>query len=242
VHAAWAPDGRRIAFFRSAALQPTTLVVLDTVGGKSRTYALTMTNLGRPMWHPGGERIALHEETGRVGVFELDLRTGDIKQILGATNAYEYSPDGEHIVYRRTASGGRPNSIVQRHLITGEEHVMYVGPGGFDLASDGKSFLLYTRNNSSLWMAPVGGPARLVIAGIKAPDHHFALSDDGRFAYFSTSDPWEVWRVSTEGGTPEPLGFNVACIERLTLSPDGRSVTVNGGCASGQAVMWRVAS
>lgn len=239
VHASWAPDSRRIAFIRLAALQPTTLVVLDIDDGRSRAYPLTKTNLGRPMWHPGGERIALHEESGQVGVFELDLRTGEMKQILGRTNAYEYLPDGEHIAYRRNATAGQPNAIVQRHLVTGDEKVMYVGPGGFDLASDGKSLLIYTRNNSSLWVAPVGGQARLVLAGIKASDHHFALSHDGRYAYFSTRGPWDVWRVSIEGGTPEPLGFNVGCIERLALRPDGRSIAVNGGCATGQVVMWR---
>lgn len=238
VHATWAPDSRRIAFLRSAALQPTTLVVLDTENGTSRRYGLTMTNLGRPVWHPGGERLAIHEETGQVGAFELDLRTGAMKQILGPTNAYQYAPDGDHIVYRRRPAGGLPNAIVKRHLSTGEESVLYNGPGGFRFAPDGKSFLLYTRNNASLWHAPVGGQPRLVFGGIKAPANEFALSHDGRTAYFVTTDPWEVWRVPMAGGDPEAMGVNVPSNEHISLSPDGRKMAVSGGSASGEVVVW----
>lgn len=236
-HPTWAPDSRRIAFFPMPPLGLESLIVRDTHSGQSRSYELPIRNLGRPVWHPGGERVAIHEETGQVGVFELDLRTGVIKQILGPTNAYEYAPDGEHIVYRRGPRNGLPNALVKRHLTTGEEEVMYVGPGGFDLASDGKSFLTYTRNNSSLWMAPVGGQPRLVLGRIKNSAHLFALSDDGKYVYFSTRDPWEVWRVSTAGGTPEPIGIKVPMLEHMSLSPDGRSIAVSGGLPTTHVVV-----
>jgi hypothetical protein len=161
-----------------------------------------------------------------------------MKQVLGPTNAYQYAPDGQHIVYRRRAAAGQPNAIVQRHLSTGVETVLYTGPGGFIFGSDGKSFLLYTRNNASLWSAPVGGQPRLVFGGIKAPANEFALSHDGRTAYFATREPWEVWRVPMAGGVPEAMGVNVAGNEHISLSPDGKNLAVSGGSATGEVLVW----
>jgi Tol biopolymer transport system component len=239
--ATWAPDGKRIVFFRVAPMQRTAVVVMDAANGKARAYEVPIQNLERPFWHPNGLKIGMlgRDAKNQDGVFELDLSSGRTVQILGATLAAEFAPDGD-LVYRRAQMADSPTVIAKRHVATGAETVVYTGPGGFDMTADSKTFLLNTRNNNSLWIAPAGGEARLLVGGIKNSANEFALRDDARYAYYVTTSPWQLWRVPQNGAEAQRVGdISLEGIDHVSVKPDGSAVALSGGVVSLEVRMWQ---
>jgi len=239
--ATWAPDGKRIVFIRVAPMQRASVVVMEAAGGNVREYEVPVQNIERPFWHPNGSKIGMlgRDAKNQNGVFELDLSSGRTVQIFGATLAAEYAPDGD-LVYRRAQTADSPTAIAKRNLVTGAEFVVYTGPGGFDMTADGKTFLLNTRNNSSLWMASAGGEPRLLVGGIKNSANEFAIRDDGRYAYYVTTSPWHLWRVPQNGGEPRRVGdFSLEGIDHVSVRPDGSAVALSGGVASLEVRVWQ---
>jgi len=110
LHAAWSPDGKRIAFLGSDAAAGVGQYVVDVGPGGARSGGLTPRRIGTSrgdlgnsgadiQWSPDGTKLAVISEAGDVVAIEPD---GSGSRVL-AKQAYNprWSPDGRHIAFHR---------------------------------------------------------------------------------------------------------------------------------------------
>jgi hypothetical protein len=100
-HAAWSPDGRRIAFDRATSTGPSSVMVM-AADGSAQTF---LADGSDPTWSPDGSRIAF-ERSADIWVMNAD---GSNQQALVHSGADElepaWSPVGDQIVFMTTADG-----------------------------------------------------------------------------------------------------------------------------------------
>jgi len=246
LHGTWSPAGDRIAFVRSAPMTRLELAVQHVVSGRTDVIPMPIWNLERPTWHPDGKRIIIlgHDAEHQECAFEIDLETGGVNRITDRTVYATYTPDGQYLLYQRPRSGDVPAALVRRKVSDGSEDVILTQPGAWLLSHDGRRLLLYRgrATPASLFVMPAaGGERRLVLGDIEDSVAEFAISADGRYAYYVTgrsSDRMDVWRVAIDGGQPERLGVSLPVINHLSANPDGSSLAISGGSARFETWVW----
>lgn len=188
--AAWAPDGRLLAYTTGDAVR-----VLDTkteadrvVWAAPRQAARLMVS-GRLSWASGSEIAAAIGSPGSARLRVIDVITGETRTLparfQGISDAL-VSPDGAAaavLPYSRTDCS-RELAIVD--LRTGRAHPVTpqcVSPGGFDWSPDGErllftNFAAFIDHEASLWSAPADGGAatELLSAGSIGADRLAGVS------------------------------------------------------------------
>ena len=245
LHGTWSPKGDRIAFVRSTPMARLELAVQHIATGRTDGIPMPIRNLERPTWHPDGRRIVILGTDGQQqGAFEVDLGTSKVSPLLDRTVYATYSPDGQYLLYHRPRTDQGPAAIVRRRLRDGVEEVVARQPGAWLPLPDGHRLLQYrgraTPASMSL-MSLDGGNPRVILEDIADTVPEFAVSADGRHAYYVTgrdSALMDVWRVAIDGGPPERLGVSLPQIKHLSANPDGSSLAISGGVARFETWVW----
>ncbi len=240
----WSPDGKRLAYLITgpgSQGMPSAIVVLP-IGGtsKEQKIPLKLSLQWSLRWHPDGRSLIVRGSNGQEeGLFRVDVATGDERFLLpskySSLGGVDYAPDGASVFYASDDPGGKGRILRARDLKTGQDkEVAHDSMFDFSLSPDGRR-ILYMRPGSPqrLVIVPAGGGTARVLVAAKEGDAitAFAWTPDARQVVFAKSNgPTQassfkagMWRVSAEGGEPQPLDLMAEGVLRsLRVHPDGR--------------------
>ncbi|MBP2647138.1 MAG: hypothetical protein H6Q77_762 [Gemmatimonadetes bacterium] len=219
--AAWAPDGRRVAYVRKD-----TLYVQSIDGGDARVigYYNSMYALA---WSPDGKRIA--------------FAAGNSKFAISDLSAFGTTGPSEILVV--PADGGRPVAVTD----LGSQNVSPAwAPDSrrllFVSDRDGPRDVYVVRLGSS--GAPAGPATRLTVG---LSPHSISLSADGRrLAYSAFEQRSNIWAMPISPGIPLsqsaaiPVTTGSQFIEDMSVSGDGKRLYFDSG-REGNADIYRMA-
>ncbi len=105
----WSPDGKRIAFFDTAPGKPWRIYLISADGGTPEPLLNEQRNEMDPNWSPDGNSLIFSyfpifekAPAEKLGVFEVDLRTRNMKKLPGSDGLWvpRWSLDGRYVVAR----------------------------------------------------------------------------------------------------------------------------------------------
>ena len=246
ISAAWAPDGRTIAYVLGDS------VYVRAADGHSRFLA-RIPEASLCQWSPGGDLLACtsgNSYYSRVGhlfgnlspsrimvVRVSDGATGTLTDSVSINQSPVWSRDGKWVYFVssrlgprdiyaiRVAGSGRASGIPQR-LTTG------LGAHTISLSADGRriAYDLYiaTSNVWSLPFPPNGAKqaaATPITTGTQVIESEFVTAD-GKWLYYASdvSGNADLYRQRLPNGEPEQLTTDSSDDFSPALSPDGREV------------------
>jgi len=240
----WSPDGSLITFISGLAGGPE-LWSVSPDGGFPTRLTVEMGGarfLGsqNPRWSPDGKWIAyISEKTGAAEVWLWERASGVSTQLtrLGANiSGMSWSPDSSMIVVSSSRRG--VFDIYTTRVATGEtkrltNDAFYSVYPAF--TPDGQHIIFVRLNDAwtdhDVTLMSLDGNERRVIARDQDMfDYHFGqtfgyplVSPDGATVVFRSyrNGYFNYWRVSINGGEPQPLAPENADQSDATWSPDG---------------------
>jgi Tol biopolymer transport system component len=184
--------------------------------------------------------IAAQSQAGQSAqrLYRIDAQTGETSEVATAQGVDPQSVDGSTLFFMRT---GWPKSpvdagwtLMAQSLPTGAEREIFrdnpPGHMSMRLSSDGQRIAVLSRRSPGerlLVMSESGQDLREVFqpAGGR-PILDFALSADGRYVIFSTSNKqagdWELWRAPVEGGALGKIALTMPRMRLFSMHPDGK--------------------
>jgi Tol biopolymer transport system component len=236
---AWSTDSQRIIFapYGEPFAPYGNLLEININGGKPRPLMFAQDAF-QPAIAPRGERLAYVRAQNTVNIWRADLGSGFSRKLLAPTTreqlSPDISPDGKRIVFESNRSGFQEvwtanadgSDAVQLsnfHAITGTPHW---SPDGQQIVFDSRGpagpalFLVDPKTALPKQIATNGLPASVP-----------SWSTDGKWIYFRAgplpSSPEGLYRVATQGGTPQLLSRTVGY--NVQQSKDGRVLYLFSG-------------
>jgi dipeptidyl aminopeptidase/acylaminoacyl peptidase len=203
----WSPDGRRLAFLRSAEKdgkpQPPQIHLMERAGGEARSITDLAKGASAPVWSPDGRTLAF---TSATNAKDLEARAKESRPEREA----ERESDVRVItkaVYRWNDRGyvdfARPS------------HVWTVGvPSGGEAAPPPRQVTSGAfQEEEPVWSAD---GARILFTSTRVAEPYYEASDDDLFA------------VAADGGAPALVTGIDGAIGAAAPSPDGRRIAFRG--------------
>jgi Tol biopolymer transport system component len=228
VSAAFAPDGKRIAFASSRS-GPLEIWVSDASGGNPMQLTNIAAYCGSPQWSPDGGRIAFDSNVeGHFEIYVINAGGGRPQRLtrgMADSSKPSWSRDGKWIYFGSIRTG---NHEIWKIAAAGGEPVQVTRSGGFRAVEspDGK-YLYYTKNDqvSGLWRAPVeGGEETRVLEAVTA--RAFDVVEDGIYflAPFRAKETWLQFYDLRTSKTVALKAIEKPAFLYLYVSPDRRSI------------------
>lgn len=250
----WSPDGRYLAYAWQwgdffGDLHYSALWIRSVETGTERQIPLRIANHGvlQPRWSPNGRSFLLDGVNGGHGTHRIDVETGEITTIRTVADGDDqgwsnWSSDGKAVFYRH---GLR---ILVRDLQTSHEKELYRGAPAARIAHltvsrDGQrlAFVSFDRETgiTTLKVIPTTGGEARELFGVQRPEALAALdwTPDGRQLLFGREisegekQKFELWRISVEGGEPQPVGLAMEGLNLygLRIHPEGNRFAFTTG-------------
>jgi Tol biopolymer transport system component len=244
----WTADGTRVIVSSKRAGSESSLWAFPVRGGEPARLTGVGINAIMPAVDRRGGSIAYTARFNDVNMWRMPLDgSGQPAKFLSSTqldSCPQYSPDGEHLVFRSNRSGSDEIWIGGRD---GAEPVRLTHVGGSATGSprwspDSRLVAFDSReggvNAIHVVEARAGAAARRITADAfqaVAP----GWTRDGRSVYFSSrrSGRWEIWKQPLAGGEPAQITLNGGFAP--TESDDGRYLYYVKRAP--QDGLWRVA-
>ena len=213
----WSPDGKRIAYTSSGALDTAggfwRIYVIDADGENRRRISNDAVNDQQPSWSPDGKHITFVSSRDKVGL-EIYVMDADDKNQRRLTNSPDvhihnsepsWSPDGERITFRSNRDNGNWEIYVMN--------------------ADGGNQRRLTKNPRSDWQ-PSWSPDGKRIAFVSNRDGNWEI-------YVMNADGARQVRRLTKDGSDDtdPAWFDPAFaieIAPFAVAPTGKKFTIWG--------------
>jgi Tol biopolymer transport system component len=250
----WSPDGQSLAYISENIKYGNQwqLTIRDLKTGQERKLATNLFRAQSPCWSPDGNSIlVLGREKSKLqtkgyygDVFLVDVKTGQTTTILllsdykfnvpddkaSPLSDLEWSADGKSFYYLFFK-----DRLVKHDLKSGEDKVLYKQAhfdyGSLSRSPDGKMLIFAARSpeekKSRLFTIPVeGGQAKELCTPQEADGFYGVMwSPDGKYIYFAErQDGTNLWRIPSEGGTPQKIWHSKNGAELLSIHPDGNQI------------------
>ena len=177
----------------------------------------------------------------------LNLTRGQYPQLANPTiRAVGFSGDGAHVWIGVFRQDGRGKSLSLLPTIGGAPRPFLASGVTVAWSPDGRQIAYHTADpGDPIFIADRNGtnPRQLLIAPPGIHIHYPTFSSDGRFIYFVRGVPamdMDIWRIPSEGGTPERLTEHHAEVAYPTLLDDHTLIYVTSrvnGSGSGLYAM-----
>ena len=219
-HPSWSPDGRRIAFTSSGAMEVAgghwRIYVMDADGGNKQNLSNEGEDDYYPSWSPDGERIAfvsIRDGRGNLDIYVMNA-DGSNQQRLTENPDHEWepswSPDGERIAF---TSSRLPD-------------VMPADSDIYVIDADGKNRRKLTKNRSRNTDPSWSPDGKRIV---------FVSNRDGNYEiYVMNADGARQVRRRTKDGSEDtdPTWFDPAFaveVAPLAVAPAGKKFTMWAG-------------
>lgn len=251
--AKWSPDGQYLAYIKEdeKAASPWQLTIQDLNTHTERALGNSLNSAMDPRWSPDGKSIIVigrdknkPRRNDYNGIFLIDVKTGNTKEILllsdykynkpdddaSPLSRIEWSLDGKSIFYLFFK-----DRLVKHNLKTGEDKILYTNSnfnyGILNRSPDGKSllFAIYgpEEKKSYLYSIPVEGGNIKELCTTQEADVFTTASwsPDSKDIYFTErSDATSIWKISAQGGNPKKVWQSENRLEFISIHPDGNQM------------------
>lgn len=214
VQTIWSPDGKNIAYIsRWNFMHPgnSRLTIRSEATGKERFLTPRLRFVNQISWAPDGKSIiALGLEETSQGIYQIDIKTSEIKKLTDEGVAPRLCPDGKNLLFVK----GGP-IIMKRNLETGEtSEVVKIKGINYDLSPDGRE-IVYQVDSLVKIISINGGESRVLFSNSKVSPK---WTKDGRFIIVGAKG--SLWRIPAQGGTLLKLDLTFPKMQFLTIHPD----------------------
>ena len=213
----FSPNGREIAFARSAVGLPNTeIFVMRANGSHRRNLTRTQTGNGDPTWSPNGRKIAFVSDRkgGAPDVYVMRANGTHVHRIThnpAIESELAWAPKGNRIAFVREPAGGGDRDI-------------------YSMRPDGSHRRNLTRDPNAYELNPDYSPngRKIVYSGPFHP--HGSVGSD-------------LWVMRASGGTARPLqhesnGYSDG--DYPAWSPDGTTIAFAANNGTGYYHLWSV--
>jgi len=264
---AWSPDGDQLAFVATEG-RPAwgsgsdLLVIWSRATGQLRELRPDLTLIGvRIQWDPDGRSILVSatQPDGAVGLFRIDVLTGEATKVGPWIRGMSLSPDGK-TAYHHRREGGAADGVVALDLETGRMRDLFVRPnwspdlqmdkrylfGSLKLSPDGTQLLLRAYDADAVLVMPAeGGEPRVLLSlGVGGAVVGTRWAPDGGSVWVTTrlsseDERLHLWRVSLDDGSRELITrcepeVPAPCFGQI--HPDGNRIAY--GVGQGKLETW----
>lgn len=248
---AWSPDGRRMAYVglkgeTAGDRDSNALIVQDLSSRQTRQLVVrSLSNIGvvSPRWSPDGRQLLVRgrEITNREGLHIIGVETGALVTSFpeSALNRFEWSADGESIVFGRAR-----RQLVSRSVSTKRETVLFEGAAhdlqwisSFGFSPGQGTLAVAASKTDQRWGLFVRTPAGTLVE-IHTSDRPLVFqgwTPDAQQILFTLAgqeQPHRLMRIAATGGAPVDMGLPIqgwTQPNRVMLSPDGTRVAYTAG-------------
>src|SRR5258708_3892970 len=108
---------------------------------------------------------------------------------------------------------------------------------GLDFAGDGEWVAYKDASDGTMWRSKIDGTQKLQLVFAPMSAYLPRWSPDGKqLAFFGhpPGEPWQIYVVPAEGGTPELIHRTRTNLADPTWSPDGKSLAFGGNSLNNQ--------
>ena len=205
----FSPDGARLLYQSQRGPGNATLNIRELDSRQERTIHPKLVSFMKPRWADQGRALDVQGSDGTTfGTWRIDPRSADARLLATGPLKRVYTP---------------PEGLP--------------GPGDQIPAPDGSATLAAVRNSpkgfNSLRIIPRGGGPPRELVRLKQPERFtaFAWSLDSRWVFFARNNgvETELFRIPSAGGTIESTGLRRSMILSVSIHPDGKRITFQGG-------------
>jgi len=146
-----------------------------------------------------------------------------LKKITSAIGEFSWGPNGR-IVYTSTISGRRDLWTMQPNGIDQKQITADGSANAVPAATADNNYVVFVSDRSGLaqiWRMNADGTNQTELTS-GLGKYYPAISPDGRWVIYNTTDDWHLWRVSINSGEAKLLTDYVAT--HAAISPDGKLI------------------
>jgi eukaryotic-like serine/threonine-protein kinase len=198
-------------------------------------------------WTPDGKFFVFQaQRDDTANLWALDERRGffhsaprePIQLTTGPMNVGEPVPsrDGKKLFVQ----GWRPRGELIRYDANSKHFAPYlsgISAMGLDFSRDGEWVAYNDASDGTMWRSKIDGTQKLQLVFAPMSAYLPRWSPDGKqLAFFGhpPSEPWQIYVVPAQGGTPELVYSNGTNLADPTWSPDGKSLAFGGNSLNNQ--------